>query len=89
MEISLKIIDTLNEAKANALEISIPFSDPLGDGPTIQKANLCALNANVTLTQYFKLLAQIRKKYPLIPIGLLAYANLVFSNGIDNFYGQC
>ena len=84
-EISLKIIDTLLEAKTDALEIGVPFSD----GPTIQKANLCALNANITPTQCFKLLAQIRKKHPLIPIGLLVYANLVFSNDIDNFYGQC
>lgn len=88
-EMSLKIIDTLIEAKADALEIGIPFSDPLADGPTIQKANLRALNANITPTSCFELLAQIRKKHPLIPIGLLVYANLIFNYGIDNFYTQC
>ncbi|WP_255420597.1 tryptophan synthase subunit alpha [Arsenophonus endosymbiont of Aleurodicus floccissimus] len=87
-EISLKIIDTLIEAKVDALEIGIPSSDPLADGPTIQKANLCALNANITPTYYFELLTQIRKKHPLIPIGLLVYANMIFNHGIDNFYAQ-
>lgn len=88
-ELSLKIIDTLIEAQADALEIGIPFSDPLADGPTIQKANLRALNANITPTRCFELLSQIREKHPLVPIGLLVYANLVFSNGIDNFYAKC
>ncbi|WGL94291.1 tryptophan synthase subunit alpha [Arsenophonus nasoniae] len=88
-ELSLKIIDTLIEAQADALEIGIPFSDPLADGPTIQKANLLALNANITPTRCFELLSQIREKHPLVPIGLLVYANLVFSNGIDNFYAKC
>lgn len=88
-EMSLKIIDTLIEAKADALEIGIPFSDPLTDGPMIQKANLRALNANITPTSCFELLAQIRKKHPLIPIVLLVYANLIFNYGINNFHAQC
>ncbi len=61
----------------------------MADGPTIQKANLRALNANITPTYCFELLTQIRKKHPLIPIGLLVYANLIFNHGIDNFYAQC
>ncbi|WP_424679896.1 tryptophan synthase subunit alpha, partial [Escherichia coli] len=69
--------------------IGIPFSDPLADGPTIQGANLRALNANVSPTLCFELLSQIRQKHPTIPIGLLVYANLVFSNGVDNFYHKC
>lgn len=88
-ELSLKIIDALIEGGADALEIGIPFSDPLADGPTIQGANLRALNANVTPTLCFELLSQIRQKHPTIPIGLLVYANLVFSNGVDNFYHKC
>ncbi|MFR2697539.1 MAG: tryptophan synthase subunit alpha, partial [Proteus mirabilis] len=76
-ELSLKIIDALIEGGADALEIGIPFTDPLADGPTIQGANLRALNANVTPTLCFELLSQIRQKHPTIPIGLLVYANLV------------
>ncbi|MEQ4895161.1 tryptophan synthase subunit alpha [Proteus vulgaris] len=88
-ELSLQIIDALIEGGADALEIGIPFSDPLADGPTIQGANLRALNIGVTPTDCFALLTNVRKKHPNIPIGLLVYANLVFSNGIDNFYSKC
>ena len=88
-EQSLKIIDTLIDAGADALELGIPFSDPLADGPTIQNATLRAFAAGVTPGQCFEMLAAIRQKHPTIPIGLLMYANLVFSNGIDNFYARC
>ena len=88
-EQSLKIIDTLIAAGADALELGIPFSDPLADGPTIQSATLRAFAAGVTPTQCFELLATIRQKYPAIPIGLLMYANLVFNRGIDEFYAEC
>lgn len=88
-EQSLKIIDTLIEAGADALELGIPFSDPLADGPTIQNATLRAFAADVTPSQCFEMLAAIRQKHPTIPIGLLMYANLVFSRGIDEFYAQC
>ncbi len=88
-EQSLKIIDALIEAGADALELGIPFSDPLADGPTIQNATLRAFAAGVTPTQCFEMLATIRQKYPTIPIGLLMYANLVFSRGIDEFYAEC
>lgn len=89
VEQSLKIIDTLIEAGADALELGIPFSDPLADGPTIQEATLRAFAAGVTPSQCFEILALIRQKHPTIPIGLLMYANLVFSKGIDEFYAQC
>ncbi|MCH4996694.1 tryptophan synthase subunit alpha [Pectobacterium carotovorum] len=88
-EQSLKIIDTLIAAGADALELGVPFSDPLADGPTIQDANLRAFAAGVTPDQCFEMLAAIRQKYPEIPIGLLMYANLVFSNSIDEFYQRC
>ncbi|WP_312626598.1 tryptophan synthase subunit alpha [Scandinavium sp.] len=88
-EQSLKIIDTLIEAGADALELGIPFSDPLADGPTIQSATLRAFASGVTVTQCFEMLAAIRQKHPTMPIGLLMYANLVFSRGIDRFYAEC
>ncbi|EMC3652419.1 tryptophan synthase subunit alpha [Citrobacter braakii] len=89
VEQSLKIIDTLIEAGADALELGIPFSDPLADGPTIQEATLRAFAAGVTPSQCFEMLALIRHKHPTIPIGLLMYANLVFSKGVEKFYAQC
>lgn len=88
-ELSLRIIDTLVEGGADALELGIPFSDPLADGPTIQGATLRAFASGTNVAQCFEMLASVRQKYPDLPIGLLMYANLVFSRGIDNFYAQC
>ncbi|WP_312041704.1 tryptophan synthase subunit alpha [Erwinia sp.] len=88
-ELSLQIIDALIAGGADALELGIPFSDPLADGPTIQNATLRAFAAGVTPDHCFELLAAVRQKYPTLPIGLLMYANLVFSNGIDDFYARC
>ncbi|MDN6683103.1 MAG: tryptophan synthase subunit alpha, partial [Enterobacterales bacterium] len=68
--LSLEIVNTLIDAGADALELGIPFSDPLADGPTIQDATLRAFAAGVTPTLCFELLAEIRKKHPQIPIGL-------------------
>ena len=71
----MQIIDTLVEAGADALELGIPFSDPLADGPTIQNATLRAFAAGTTPAHCFEMLATIRQKYPDLPIGLLMYAN--------------
>lgn len=84
--LSLKIIDCLVENGADALELGFPFSDPLADGPVIQGANLRSLAAGTTPTQCFEMLTTIRAKYPDLPIGLLLYANLVYTNSIDAFY---
>jgi tryptophan synthase alpha chain len=88
-ETSLQIIDALVQAGADALELGIPFSDPLADGPTIQAANIRALDSGMTPDDCFDILSEIRKRYADIPIGLLLYANLVYSNGIENFYTKC
>lgn len=88
-EQSLSVMKALVEAGADALELGIPFSDPLADGPTIQGANIRALNAGTTPDICFDLIRQIRQQYPDLPIGLLMYANLVYSRGIDHFYERC
>ncbi len=86
---SFAIIKTLIEAGADALELGMPFSDPAADGPTIQGANIRALNAKTTPDICFDLIGQVRALYPELPIGLLMYANLVYSNGVDQFYSRC
>ncbi len=82
---SMAIIETLIAAGADALELGIPFSDPVADGPTIQKATTRALNAGINPDICFEMIAEIRAKYPQMPIGLLLYANLVYGNGTDKF----
>lgn len=86
---SLAIMQTLVEAGADALELGIPFSDPLADGPTIQGANIRALDSGATPDICFEQIGKIRAQYPELPIGLLMYANLVYSRGIDDFYSRC
>ncbi len=89
LERSFDIICTLVENGADALELGLPFSDPLLDGEVIQHANQRALQAGHSTEDSFKLLAKVRVKYPDIPIGLLLCANLIFAQGLDNFYQRC
>lgn len=88
-ELSLKVIDALVAGGADALELGLPFSDPVADGPTIQKANIRALAAGTRISDAFHIIEQVRARYPELPIGLLVYANLVVSNGMDSFYQRC
>ncbi len=83
---SLDIIHALIAGGADALELGIPFSDPIADGPTIQAAAVRALRAGVTPDSCFELLKTVRERNSDIPIGLLVYANLVVANGEDGFY---
>ncbi len=89
LERSFDIICTLVENGADALELGLPFSDPLLDGEVIQHANQRALQAGHSTADSFVLLAKVRAKYPDIPISLLLCANLIFAQGIDNFYQRC
>ncbi|GAA4901016.1 tryptophan synthase subunit alpha [Ferrimonas pelagia] len=86
---SLAAIEALIAGGADALELGFPFSDPSADGPTIQDANIRALAAGTTPQHCFDILKQVRARHPDLPIGLLVYANLVFSPGLDVFYRRC
>ncbi|MER2493570.1 tryptophan synthase subunit alpha [Catenovulum sediminis] len=86
---SLEVIKALIDGGADALELGIPYSDPIADGPTIQKANIRALDAKVKPKDCFEILKAVREYNADIPIGLLLYSNLVFAKGIDAFYAQC
>jgi tryptophan synthase alpha chain len=85
-ELSLEIIQCLIDHGADALELGIPFSDPIADGPEIQKASIRALKSGSSIKRCFELLKTIRTNNPDIPIGLLVYSNLVVANGIQHFY---
>ncbi|WP_105255467.1 tryptophan synthase subunit alpha [Pseudoalteromonas sp. T1lg75] len=85
-EQSLAIIKSLIDGGADALELGIPFSDPIADGPVIQQANIRALAANIDTDACFDIIKQVREYNDEIPIGLLLYSNLVFAKGIENFY---
>jgi tryptophan synthase alpha chain len=86
MKESRSVIETLIESGADALELGIPFSDPVADGPVIQTSANRALAGGATPDGCLDLLAQVRGKYANIPVGLLVYANLVISKGGERFY---
>lgn len=71
---------------ADALELAIPFSDPVADGPTIQRAASEALAAGATPGTCLDLVAQVRSRDAELPIGLLVYANLLVHAGPERFY---
>lgn len=71
---------------ADALELGVPFSDPIADGPTIQRAAVQALRAGAGLDRCLDLVRGVRDRHPSLPIGLLVYANPVVHAGLDAFY---
>jgi tryptophan synthase alpha chain len=70
-------LDALVEAGADMIELGIPFSDPVADGPVIQAAGLRALEAGVRVGDCFDQIAHFRQRHPNVPVGILTYANLV------------
>ena len=85
---SLDVIGWLVESGADALELGVPFSDPVADGPVIQAASSRALAAGTTPRVCLDLVDQVRRTNPDIPIGLLMYANPVLAHGMDAFYAD-
>lgn len=83
---SAAILDALVEGGADMIEVGIPFSDPIADGPVIQAAADRALAAGVTPAACFRLLGDFRARHPQLPVGILTYANLVVARGRDAFY---
>jgi tryptophan synthase alpha chain len=86
LETSAAILDALVEGGADMLEVGIPFSDPVADGPVIQAAAVRALERGVTPADCFALLRHFRERHPDVPVGLLTYANLVVARGREAFY---
>jgi len=75
-------------AGADLIEIGIPFSDPIAEGPVIQEANIRALSAGATVEKLFVLVEDIRK-LSAVPIVFLTYLNPVFHFGYDAFFKRC
>ncbi|HYW17406.1 MAG TPA: tryptophan synthase subunit alpha [Allosphingosinicella sp.] len=84
---SAAILDALVEGGADMIEVGIPFSDPVADGPVIQAAAVRALAAGTRTADCFRLLGQFRARHPDLPVGILTYANLVMARGREPFYG--
>lgn len=82
---SLAVVKTAIDAGADILELGIPFSDPIADGPTIQKADIRAINSGIDLSKAKEFIRKV-KDYKDIPIGLLMYYNLIYQYGVEGFF---
>ena len=85
---TLKIARYLDSAGADIIEIGMPFSDPIADGPTIQKSNNVALKNGMTIARLFDQLSELRS-HVQIPVILMGYINPVLQYGIHNFCRKC
>ena len=85
---TLKIIKELDKSKVDIIEIGLPFSDPLADGPTIQKSSEKALSNGMTTNLLFDQLKDLRKISD-IPVVIMGYFNPILQYGIEKFCSNC
>jgi tryptophan synthase alpha chain len=79
VETSARLLDAVVEGGADMIEVGIPFSDPVADGPVIQAAAQRALAAGVRVSDCINLIAGFRDRHPDVPVGILTYANIVMA----------
>ncbi len=82
-------LDALVSGGADVIELGMPFTDPMADGPAIQKANLRSLGAGTTTADILKLAADFRARHPDTPLVLMGYANPMTIRGPEWFAGEC
>lgn len=82
---SAGLLEGLPAAGADVIELGMPFTDPMADGPAIQAANLRALDAGITLAATLDLVRQFRTGNDATPIVLMGYFNPIFAYGTDRF----
>lgn len=87
-EACLAAVDAALQAGAQALELGLPFSDPIADGPTIQAAGREVLARGFKVADAQRLVRTIRERWPDVPIGLLCYMNALFKPGLVTAIAQ-
>lgn len=85
---TVRLLELLQEYGADMVEIGIPFSDPLADGPVIQQSSLKALRNGMTLDLLFHQLEGVRKRISM-PLVLMGYLNPILQMGLENFLSRC
>ena len=86
---SLALVPALQAAGADIIELGVPFSDPVADGPTIQRASQAALRAGVTPQMCLDLVAQLRRDGTTVPLVLMGYYNPIHSYGVSEYARDC
>ena len=89
LQFSLEIMKALPKAGVDILEIGMPFTDPMADGPSIQRAGQRALSSGTTLNGTFEMIKEFRKQDQNTPIILMGYFNPISSMGKERFLEQC
>lgn len=84
IEVTQKLVCALESAGADIVELGVPFSDPIADGPSIQKASERALKSKISLGQIIDMVGQLRQTTQ-VPIALMTYYNPIFSYGVADF----
>ena len=79
------LVEALIDGGADIIELGIPFSDPIADGPTIQAATVRALKTGITPKMVLEMISEINNKHG-IPITVLTYYNPIFKMGLENFF---
>ena len=85
---SLRVVEDMVEAGVDLMELQIPFSEPMADGPVILKANAEALKAGATVEQSFAMAERITKEFD-IPFLFMTYYNILHCQGINSFVNRC
>ena len=89
MEATLELVPALVEAGADAVELGVPFSDPLAEGPVIQQSSFLALQNGVTTADCLQAAATLRGRIPTVPLILMGYYNPVYAYGIERYASEC
>ena len=82
------ILDALVSGGADVIELGMPFTDPMADGPAIQQANLRSLGRGTTTALIFDLAAGFRQRHPDVPLVLMGYANPMTIRGPEWFAAE-
>ena len=85
LETSLQVMKGLPGAGVDIIELGMPFTDPMADGPTIQLAGQRALNNGMTMNKVLDAVREFRRDDPTTPIVLMGYYNPIYSRGVDRF----
>ncbi len=83
------ILDALVEGGADIIELGMPFTDPMADGPAIQAANIRSLNAGTKTADLLNIATAFRQRHPTVPLVLMGYANPMTIRGADWFADAC
>lgn len=82
-------LDALVEGGADVIELGMPFTDPMADGPAIQEANLRSLGKGTRTADIFRLATEFRARHPQVPLVLMGYANPMIARGPEWFAEEC